>query len=230
MTRRIWAWIGLATAAAIGQAGAQATDADDLEPRIAACADCHGAQGRSNLEAYAPSIAGKPEGYLFQQLASFRDGRRQHIVMRQMLAYLSDDYLREIAAYYAAQTPALAARQRDATADVLAIGRALVERGAPERELPACQSCHGADLLGFAPSVPGLLALSSDYLTAQLGAWRAGARHALAPDCMAAVAQRLSVEELGAVTAWIASRPVPADHAPSAVPPGELPLACGSVQ
>lgn len=207
---------------------AAATPAD-MEGRVAACAACHGEEGRSPEEGYAPSIAGKPAGYLHQQLANFRDGRRQHRVMQQMLAYLGDDYLREMAAYYAVQQPALAARARGAAPATLARGRELVEHGDPERELPACRSCHGSELLGVQPAIPGLLALSSDYLSAQLGAWREGVRHAAQPDCMAAIAERLTRDEIAAVTAWIASRPVPDPHAPAESLPGELPIPCGGV-
>jgi cytochrome c553 len=83
--------------------------------------------------------------------------------------------------------------------------------------------------LGAVPAIPGLLALSPDYLAAQLGAWREGVRHAAAPDCMAEVAEHLTPEEIAAVTAWIASRPVPELHAPAAAAPAELPLECGGV-
>src|SRR5690606_34614544 len=133
-------------------------------------------QGRSPEEAYAPSIAGKPAGYLHQQLLNFRDGRRQHQVMQGMLAYLSDDYLRQMAGYYAGQQPSLAARSRGANAALLERGRVLVEHGDFARDLPACTGCHGAELLGVEPAIPGLLALSADYLAAQLGAWREGVR------------------------------------------------------
>ncbi len=229
MARIARARIVLLLAAAAGLGSAVAGAHEDIERRIAACAGCHGEQGRSTGEVYAPSIAGKPSGYLYQQLLSFRDGRRQHLVMRHMLSYLSDAYLDEIASYYAGQTPATAARARAANPESLAVGRRIVSEGDPSRGLPACQSCHGDGLLGAEPAIPGLLALSSDYLTAQLGAWRAGTRRALAPDCMAVIAQKLTLEELAAVTAWIASVPVPEDHSPSARAPSPLPLPCGSV-
>lgn len=202
----------------------------DVAERVRACAACHGDEGRSPEEGYAPSIAGKPAGYLYEQLRNFRDGRRQNRVMQPMLAVLADDYLREIAVYYSAQTVAPRVAERGTSAAVLARGEALVERGDAARELPACRACHGAELLGVAPSIPGLLALSPDYLAAQLGAWREGVRKAAAPDCMAAVARQLTADEISAVTAWIASRPVPALHAPAETPPDELPLACGGVR
>jgi cytochrome c553 len=203
---------------------------EDIAPRVEACAACHGPEGRSAEEAYYPSIAGKPAAYLYEQLRNFRDGRRLNRIMQGMLAFLSDEYLREIAAYYAAQRPARRVAERGTAEDVLARGRAIVERGDPARGLPACEACHGGDLLGFDPAIPGLLALSPDYLAAQLGAWRAGTRSAAAPDCMAAVAELLTADELAAATAWIASRPVPESHRPSATAPAELPLPCGAVR
>ncbi len=230
-TRVAWSTVLLTAAAwGIGAGAAHARDDADIEPRVQACTACHGEQGRAGAETYAPSIAGKPDLYLYRQLLNFRDGRRQHAVMQPMLAYLSDDYLREIAAYYAAQRPALGVRRASASAPMLNLGRKLVEHGDPARHLPACRSCHGAELLGVRPAIPGLLALSSDYLTAQMGAWRAGTRAAAAPDCMAAIAMKLTPQEIGAVTAWVASRPVPERHEPAAELPEELPIACGAVQ
>jgi cytochrome c553 len=228
MSERMGFWPRLLLAALACPTLATAA-ASDIAERVQACAACHGSEGRSPEEGYAPSIAGKPEGYLHEQLRNFRDGRRQNRVMQPMLAFLADDYLREIAAYYSAQPPALRVAERGASAAVLAAGQALVENGAAARGLPACQACHGPELLGAVPAIPGLLALSPDYLAAQLGAWREGVRKATAPDCMAEIAERLTPEEIAAVTAWIASRPVPELHAPAAAAPAELPLACGGV-
>lgn len=226
--KRLIIALGLGLPLVLDAPSAQA-QGTDVEPRLEACAACHGSQGRSSEEAYYPSIAGKPAGYLFEQLKNFREERRLNPVMRAMLAFLSDDYLREIAAYYAAQPPAGRVAERGISAEVLAVGQAIVERGDPARDLPACQSCHGEDLLGFDPALPGLLALSPDYLAAQLGAWQAGTRSAAAPDCMAAVAQLLSPDEIAATTAWIASRPVPESHERSTAAPSDLPLPCGAV-
>lgn len=207
-----------------------AVAAEPMADRLQACAACHGEHGRSAAEAYYPSIAGKPAGYLHEQLRNFRDGRRHNAVMQQMLAYLSDDYLGEIALYYSTQNPALAVRQKTTNTETLTLGRKLVEQGDPARHLPACQSCHGTQLLGVQPGIPGLLALPPDYLAAQLGAWRVGVREASAPDCMAQVAKRLSEADITAVTAWIASRPVPDPHKPAARLVDKLPLRCGGVQ
>lgn len=217
-------WLLLAAAPAAGWAD------DPMERRVSTCAACHGERGHSAAEAYAPSIAGKPAEYLHRQLLNFRDGRRQHRVMQQMLSYLSDDYLRVMAQYYAAQPPAMAARLTDVPVDVLEQGRRLVERGTPARGIPACGDCHGRELLGVQPSVPGLVALSADYIGAQLGAWRGGVRQATEPDCMARIAKALDEREITAVAAWIASRSLPPDHRSANVLPASLPLDCGDLR
>ena len=197
----------------------------------AVCSVCHGSEGRATNHGYFPRIAGKPEGYLYEQLLNFRDGRRHYAAMTRMLQVLSDDYLREIAAYFAAQElPYPEPQTRGAPANVLAAGERLVRLGDPARRVPACVSCHGAAMTGVEPYVPGLVGLPRDYLNAQLGAWQTGQRHARAPDCMAAVAARLTPTDVAAVSTWLSSQPVPtgARAAPGFVAP--LPAPCGSVR
>ena len=89
--------------------------------------------------------------------------------------------------------------------------------------------CHGADLTGSEPAIPGLLGLPRHYMQAQFGAWRSGRLRALAPDCMAEVARRLAPEDVPKLAAWLASQPVPQGMKPAAAPPARLPLQCGSV-
>jgi cytochrome c553 len=228
-----WAALcSLLVACCASTARAEALDAHwlaEIGDRVRACDACHGEQGRSADESYTPSIAGKSAGYLRQQLLSFRDGRRPQRIMQQMLAALSDEYLGDIAAYYAAQRPARSERTSSASAATLALGRALVERGDPTRDLPGCQSCHGRALTGVEPATPGLIGLRAEYLMGQLGAWRAGVRQAVPPDCMAHVAQRLTREESAAVAAWIASLPVTEEHTALPHLPHPPPLPCGAV-
>ena len=104
-------------------------------------------------------------------------------------------------------------------------------QGDPARDLPSCVACHGPQLLGVAPAMPGLLGLPADYINGQLGDWRNGARHAAEPDCMAHIAKQLTLDEVGAVSRWLAAQPVPAGAKPlpavSALP-APWPVACGS--
>jgi cytochrome c553 len=226
-------WLLFALAIVAARAFAQDPGAehapDTMQARVLACAACHGRQGQGTDSDYFPRLAGKPAGYLYNQLVAFRDGQRKYPPMNYLLAYLPDPYLRQIATYFAAERPpfpALAASS--AGGDVMATGQTLVTRGDPGRHIPACASCHGSALTGMEPAIPGLLGLHADYISAKLGAWRYGTRTASAPDCMQEVAARLSDGDVTAIAAWLSSRPAPADPVP--VPHGTLkmPLACGS--
>ena len=74
---------------------------DTLEQRIKACTACH-ATDNEKRDAFFPRIAGKPAGYLYNQLRNFRNGHRNYPVMVYMVANLPEPYLREIADYFAA--------------------------------------------------------------------------------------------------------------------------------
>lgn len=207
-----------------------APGADTLAARVQACTTCHGKEGRAAPDGYHPRIAGKPALYLYHQLLNFRDGRRRYGPMVYLVDHLSDAYLREIADHFAALDlpyPAPAAAADDAA--TLARGEVLALRGDAQRQLPACSACHGTALTGVAPAIPGLLGLPPDYLKGQLGAWVNGQRRAHAPDCMADIAQRLTPDEVSAVAAWLASRPLPVSTKPASSLPAPLPLECGSV-
>lgn len=201
---------------------------DSIEQRVLPCVACHGKEGRATADGYYPRIAGKPAGYLYNQLLNFRDGRRQYAMMTYVVERQSDAYLYEMAEFFAAQhLPYPAPQAPNVGAEVLERGRQLVREGDAGKDIPACQACHGERLTGALPATPGLLGLSHDYLMAQLGAWREGNRHAHAPDCMQDIARRLSPQDLYAASAWLATQPVPHDASPAA-PIAHLPMSCGS--
>jgi len=202
---------------------------DTLEQRLIACAACHGKQGEGATkgEIY-PRLAGKPAGYLYNQLINFRDGRRKYAVMNYMVGYLSDAYLQEIAEYYSRLKPPYPAPAA-ASQRTLERGRMLVVQGDRSRRLPPCTDCHGRELNGRAPAIPGLLGLSADYVSAQVGAWKAERRIAAHPDCMARVASLLTPEDISAVSAWLASQPAPSKPPAVLLASVRLPLQCGSV-
>ena len=203
---------------------------DTLAQRVQVCFACHGEQGRAGPDGYYPRIAGKPAGYLYNQLRHFQTGKRQHNLMTRLVANLSDAYLMEMAQYFSVlDLPYAAPPAPRVAAASLARGRQLAVQGDTPLQVPACSTCHGEQLTGRLPATPGLLGLSSDYINAQLGAWQAGARAAHAPDCMAQVVQRLQPGDLAAVSSWLAAQPVPlrATAAPPALAP---PLKCGAHQ
>lgn len=203
---------------------------DAIGQRVDACTTCHGADGRAGPDGYYPRLAGKPAGYLANQLLNFRDGRRGYAPMVYLLDHLSDDYLREIAGYFAAlDLPYPPPARVSESPAVLAHGQRLVMQGDASRGIPACVQCHGQTLTGVAPAIPGLLGLPRHYLAGQIGAWHNGRRRAQAPDCMADIARRLTPDDVGAVASWLASQPWPRGGKPAAALPHALPMPCGGV-
>jgi cytochrome c553 len=201
---------------------------DTMAQRLVACASCH-AKKEVN-DQYFPRISGKPAGYLYNQLINFREGRRQFPLMTYMVDHMSDAYLQEIAAHFAAEhLPSPPAQPSDASTAVLERGRLLATQGDPALKVPACIACHGDKLTGIAPAVPGLLGLPRDYINAQFGAWRNKSRRALAPDCMAEITSRLSLTDVNAVSSWLGLQPLPPDPRPADAMAKPLPVACGSV-
>jgi cytochrome c553 len=228
MTRAFALTLCLAGAAVAAPAPPQ--QRDTMTERAAACTTCHGKEGRATNQGYFPRIAGKPAVYLYNQLVNFREGRRHYAAMTYLVEHLNDAYLMEISQYFAAlDLPYPPPQALPVPPALLARGEALVKRGDPQRKLPSCASCHGEKLTGVQPALPGILGLPRDYLIGQLGAWQTGVRRAHAPDCMRELAMRLTPEDVGAVSAWLAAQPVPADAKPVASLPAPLPTPCGGV-
>ena len=205
------------------------TRVPDMADRVQACVACHGDEGRASAEGYYPRIAGKPEGYLYNQLIAFRDGSRQHTAMNGIVQHLSNDYLLQMSKYFANQNPPYPPPARStASATEIEQGKRLVFDGLVSEKIPSCAACHGQALTGVEPYTPGLIGLPRDYLNAQLGKWRNGQRKAAEPDCMHALVKALSPEQLNTATAYLAAQPVPVNS--KAAPAGSLvfPMECGT--
>ncbi len=214
-------------------AAAAAPFEDSMAQRTLACTACHGDQGRAGPDGYYPRIAGKPAGYLYNQLLNFREGRRHYALMTGLLDPLSNAYLKEVAEYFSAlNLPYPAPLASAASSTSLQRGETLAMRGDASINVPACTQCHGEALTGVEPNVPGLLGLPRDYLNAQLGAWITGQRRAHAPDCMAQVISKMTADDVTAVSSWLAGRPLPGNTRPAralvATASGTNAIRCGS--
>ena len=206
---------------------------DGMAERTRACTACHGEQGRAGPDGYYPRLAGKPSGYLFNQLKNFQEGRRHYNLMTRLVDPLSDDYLREMADYFAKLKlpyPPAARPPERVSETLLLLGKKLALEGDSSRNVPACITCHGSQLTGIQPNVPSLVGLPLDYLNAQLGAWQTHQRKAVSPDCMSDIVQRLSSEDLVAVATWLSTQNVPieAQAALKISAPLKAPWRCGS--
>jgi cytochrome c553 len=211
--------------------------AQSTAKRMQACTTCHGAGvtatvGRTANEVYFPRIAGKPAGYLYNQLLNFRDGRRHYGLMVGLVEHQSDAALGEMAQYFALLQlpyPEPVAPPAGTTAAVMQRGQQLALRGDLAKGMPACASCHSTALLGVEPAIPSLLGLPRDYMAGQLGAWQTGMRKAQAPDCMGQIARKLSPDDVNAVVTWLAAQPVPPAAKASSLNTA-LPIPCGGVK
>lgn len=230
--RALLGWLALIaamSASAQSEAVPSFKNVDSMEARVQGCVTCHGQSGQGTNNGYFPRIAGKPAGYLFNQLLAFRNGTRHYPPMNYLLAYLPESYLREVADHFAALNPPFAPVQPIAadTAE-LTRGRALVLHGDAEKGVPACIACHGERLTGMEPGIPGLVGLRPTYIVAQLTRWQIGDRHAMEPDCMKRVATRLSGEDISAIAAWLARQQPPRNAQPESADLIRMPFACGS--
>jgi len=202
---------------------------DSAEARVQGCVTCHGQQGQGTANGYFPRIAGKPAGYLYNQLISFRNGTRHYPPMNYLVAYLPDAYLKEMAEHFAAQRPAYSAQERPVLSPAAAArGKMLVTSGDPKKGMPACIACHGANLMGMEPGIPGLAGLRPAYVVGQLTRWKVGERHAAEPDCMKRIANRLTDEDISAVAGYLALQTPAANASPEPSNLVRMPFACGS--
>jgi cytochrome c553 len=89
------AWYAAHEVAATLPEGTSEADAPD------SCVSCHGANGLS-VALDAPNLAGEVNIYIDTQLKAFRLGRRQHAIMSQIAADMTDAEIRAVADWYSA--------------------------------------------------------------------------------------------------------------------------------
>jgi thiosulfate dehydrogenase len=135
-----------------------------------------------------------------------------------MVKGLGDAEIRAIAEYLGRQQAPYAPAARVTEAQ-LGRGQELVVLGAWDRGLAPCVGCHGPQLEGVAPGIPGLAGQWPQYVRSQLSAYRHGRRASPAPDLMTRIAGRMSTDDVDSVSAYIAS--LPPGAAPEAPTPAQ---------
>jgi cytochrome c553 len=162
------------------------------------CTMCHGARGLS--EADSPNLAGQYAPAIFKQLQDFKSGARTSAVMSPLVANLTGQDMRDLAAYYA-YLPRLPGYHPAAAGPAPRI----VASGAPMRNIAPCASCHGSvdEKTGSA----WLEGESPVYLRAQLEAFAAGARHNDISQQMRNVARGMSHAEIEEAAQYYANQP-----------------------
>jgi cytochrome c553 len=164
----------------------------------AVCAACHGADGNSGIPAN-PKLAQQHPQYLAKQLQEFKSGKRNSAVMKGFAAVLSDEDMTNIAAWLASQK-AKAGFAKDK--DLVALGERIYRGGIPDRQIAACAGFHSPNGAGIPAQYPRLSGQHADYTTAQLTAFRDGARGNSVQ--MTQVAAKMNDREIKAVSDYIA--------------------------
>jgi len=165
------------------------------------CSTCHGARGISVSPTF-PNLAGQQAPYLEAQLKAFRDRSRAdphaQAFMWGMAAQLTDDTIKDIANYFAAQPPAPGRRADPAE---IAAGKKIYEEGIPAQNVAACQGCHGDRAQGNGP-FPRLAGQHRGYLERQLEAFAANLR---ANPIMHENSKNLSALQISQVAGFLSS-------------------------
>jgi cytochrome c553 len=205
-------------------AGPRYTDLRRIEPihgdvaagerKATVCHACHGVG--APIAPTFPRLAGQRPDYLYHRLVLFKtagpkDPYYSQSPMRSQVTNLTDTDMRDLAAYFAAQTPT-AASVAGAPAPKGGAGEILFLSGDPTRGIPPCQGCHGADAQGTPiangqyAAYPALRGQSSMYLVARLTSFHNNLPHDTTNDfIMGSVAATLDNDSIQAISAWLSS-------------------------
>jgi cytochrome c553 len=159
------------------------------------CTMCHGARGVS--AANTPNLAGQYAPSVYKELRDFQSGARVSAVMSPMVVGLSDQDMRDLAAYYAF-LPRVSAVQPPGSVSAPDI----VATGAPMRNIAPCGACHGG--LTNKVGAPWLGGQPLAYLNSELNAFASGKRHNDISEQMRNVARQMTPEEIDAAARYYA--------------------------
>ena len=169
------------------------------------CVGCHGADGNSMIPTN-PILAGQVKEYIYKQLTNFKAGEgkpalRNNPIMGGMVAALSDDDMKSLAAWFSGQSMKPASAKDEA---LVAVGRKLWRGGDQGRGIPACAGCHGAAGAGLPALFPRVAGQYPDYTEAQLKQFRTGERANDPEKMMQMIAAKMNDHDIKAVAEYMA--------------------------
>ena len=195
-----WIKVILAGSALVAAPLLQAGDISRGEELSGSCAACHGADGNSDNPEW-PNIAGQGQRYLFEQLKAYQTGDRENAVMAGQVSDLDEQDMRDLAAYYASLEPGVAG---GVDPDLRERGEDIYRGGIPDKGVAACIACHGPAGEGMrAAGFPALSGQHATYTAQQLQKYRSGERSTDANRMMRSIAERMSDDEIRAVSSFI---------------------------
>ena len=164
----------------------------------ATCLACHTADGSRGAPAN-PILQGQHPEYLVKQLNEFKSGKRKNAIMMGMVAALSEDDMKQVAAFYSTKVakPGFAKIK-----ETVLLGEQIYRGGIAAKAVPACAGCHSPNGAGIPALYPRLGGQHADYVEAQLLAFRSGVR-GNNPE-MTAIAGKMNEREMKAVADYMA--------------------------
>jgi cytochrome c553 len=170
----------------------------DAARNIAACVSCHGAGGNSTI-AQNPKLAAQHDTYTHKQLEDFKTPARNNPIMTPIAKGLTEEEMRNIAAYLNEQAAKPGAAKNK---DTIEMGKQIYRAGIAEKKVPACAGCHSPNGSGIPAQFARLAGQHQEYTAAQLVNFRSGARNNSTQ--MTTIAKRMSDDEIKAVSDYIA--------------------------
>jgi cytochrome c553 len=192
--------------ACVAAPAAFAAEAQPAKPDLArgqaiatqVCSACHAIDGSRGSPAN-PILAGQHPEYIVKQLTEFKAGKRTSPIMQGMAAPLSEEDMRNVAAFYASKH-AKAGFAKDK--QLVPLGQRIYRGGIEAAQVAACAGCHSPTGAGIPAHYPRIGGQHADYVEAQMHAFRSGAR-TNSPE-MTAMAARMNDKEIKAVADYIA--------------------------
>lgn len=193
-----------APAAVEKQSAIEVATISDLESggTVAAwCGDCHGPTGVSTTS-HIPHLAGQRMAYVVNELKAYKEGNRDNPAMRAVVASLTEDAMRNVAAYYSLRGPAdngeLAppAGQQTTMAEVTPS----VAKWAYK-----CNRCHEGNGFADPGRFPILTGQREEYLARAMQSYQTGFMRA--SSMMHAMTEQLSPKDIQDISAYYANRP-----------------------
>lgn len=180
---------------------AQAGDPQRGQELSQSCAACHQADGDS-VNPEWPKLAGQHPKYTAKQLRDFQEGELRHDnLMAGEVADLSEQDMKDLAAYYAEQS----ITTETADEDVVARGEQIYRGGIPSEGVAACIACHGAQGQGNPEAMfPKVAGQHATYSLDQLQQFRDGERRNDNGQMMRGIVGNMSDEDMEAVAQYMA--------------------------
>ena len=134
-----------------------------------------------------PNLAAQPQQYLVEAMHAYREGRRHHAALQELIGSFSESDIRNIAGYYAALPPL--------PPETFEMGEdAVYQEGAEVAE--RCTGCHGERGISNTPGVPSLAGQQPAYLIISTQEYAGGQRGHAEKEQMLKGLQQVDIEKM----------------------------------